>query len=227
MEKKNNLKTLTAVLNQYYQDNDRQKLNQLTQLLQNDMIKNPNDPFMRHYYLMSLSTLYHLDFLVASIDDQNELIDYFFNISYWQFYDLCLLENVVNMIHVERSTPYISDILKQYATNNMPKASVETVSKILINALETSIIQRKDDFTRYLLDKVKKYKFNTDDFKFQTWLLFWTGVFENNNNKIRHAYSIATYLHQNITLKNFDKFLTITQTPSPFFEDTKKDTPKS
>lgn len=26
---------------------------------------------------MSLSTLYHLDFLVASIDDQNELIDYF------------------------------------------------------------------------------------------------------------------------------------------------------
>lgn len=51
---------------------------------------------------------------------------------------------------------------------------------------------------------------------------FGLGVFENNNNKIRHAYSIATYLHQNITLKNFDKFLTITQTPSPFFEDTKK-----
>lgn len=98
---------------------------------------------MRHYYLMSLSTLYHLDFLVASIDDQNELIDYFFNISYWQFYDLCLLANVVNMIHVERITPYISDILKQYATNNMPTASVETVSKILINALETSIIQKK------------------------------------------------------------------------------------
>lgn len=227
MEKKNNLKTLTTVLSQYYQDNDRQKLDQLTQLLQSDTIKNPSDPFMRHYYLMSLSTLYHLDFLVASIDDQNELIDYFFNISYWQFYDLCLLANVVNMIHVERITPYISDILKQYATNNMPTASVETVSKILINALETSIIQKKDDFIRYLLDKIKKYKFNTDDFKFQTWLLFWTGVFENNNNKIRHAYSIATYLHQNITLKNFDKFLTITQTPSPFFEETKKDTPKS
>ncbi|MGO0155244.1 transcriptional activator [Leuconostoc mesenteroides] len=147
-------------------------MTQLTQLLQNDTVNNPGDPFRRHYYLMSLSTLYHLDFQVASIDDQNELIDYFFNISYWQFYDLCLLANVVNMINVERSAPYISDILKQYATNNMPMASVETVSKIMINALESSIIQKKYDFTRYLLDKIKKYKFNTDDFKFQTWLLF-------------------------------------------------------
>ncbi|WP_431310038.1 XRE family transcriptional regulator [Leuconostoc litchii] len=222
--KKNNLQILTETLHQYYVDRNRKKLKHLKISIEKDISQNPNYPFTRHYFFMTLSTLYHLDFFLATPEQQNELIDYFFNVNYWQFYDLCLMEHVVNMLHVEKMRPYLSDILKQYATESMPKASTEIVNRILINTLETSIIQKKYSFTKYLLNKIAEYHFNSEDFWFQTWLLFWTGVYEKNHNKIRHAYSIPTYLHQNSTLQSFDNFLKITHTDNPFIENDKKNT---
>ncbi|CUW09721.1 helix-turn-helix domain-containing protein [Leuconostoc inhae] len=89
-DKKNNLSLLKSELEQAYLDQNKIKLKKICESIKIMSAHRPNDVALRHFFLMTKSTMYHLDFNIASASIQQEIIDYFFGIENWQYYDLCL-----------------------------------------------------------------------------------------------------------------------------------------
>lgn len=208
MVKKNSLALLKIELEQVYIDQDKIKITKICNSIQIMSTNRPDDIALRHFFLMAQSTRYHLDFKLAPSSVQNELIDYFFGIENWQYYDLCLLFFIMNMISVEHIKPYITDIISQYIEGEMSTSTSRMVAPVLIMILEATIVQHNYTLTRDLLNKIRHLTFDQQDFEFQTWLLFLQGVFENNTQKINDAYNIIKRLHLNKTKSLFDHILT-------------------
>ena len=207
-DKKNNLSLLKSELEQAYLDQNKIKLKKICESIKIMSAHRPNDVALRHFFLMTKSTMYHLDFNIASASIQQEIIDYFFGIENWQYYDLCLFFFVANMISVEHIQPYVTDIIEQYVQKIMSQNTARMVAPVLIMILEASIVQHQYHLTSELLGKIAPLTFYQQNFEFQTWLLFWEGIFENDVQKIDDAYGITHRLHINTTKLLFDHILT-------------------
>ena len=207
MKKKNSLSLLKSELEQVYLDQNKIKLQKICDSIALMSINRPGDVSLRHFFLMAKSTMYHLDFNMASSSIQQELTDYFFGIEHWQYYDLCLLFFVTNMISVEHIQAYVTDIIEQYMHKIMSQNTSRMVAPVLIMILESSIMQHQHRITSDLLAKIRHLTFTQQDFEFQTWLLFLEGIFEDDTQKISDAYDIIKRLHINTTKLLFDHIL--------------------
>ncbi|WP_224145726.1 hypothetical protein [Leuconostoc gelidum] len=112
------------------------------------------------------------------------------------------------MISVEHIQSYITDIIEQYVQKIMSPNTSRMVAPVLIVILEASIVQHQYHLTSDLLDKIAPLTFYQQNFEFQTWLLFWEGIFEDNVQKINDAYDITHRLHIDTTKSLFDRILT-------------------
>ena len=205
--KKNNLSIIKSKLEQAYYKQDKTTLQQISDSTQATSANHLDNISLRHCFLMAQSTLYHLDFKLATMPVQTELKDYFFCIDHWQYYDLCLLFFVANMINVENMKPYINDIIDQYLQQDMSDTTSHMVAPVIIAILEAAIMQNKSAMTNKLLEKIDLVKFHDQDFEFQTYLLFWQGISEKNMKKIHDAYHITKCLHITHTLNIFNHIL--------------------
>lgn len=202
--KKNNLDLIKSALEQAYVKQDKVALQHIYDVAQDKTIEQPDNLTRRHFALMAKSTLYHLDYSLASELIQRELIDYFFAIDNWQYYDLCLFFFVHNMINVEKLKPYINDILNQYLDNKLSTAASKMVAPTLIAFLESTMLQQKPTITQSLFLRLDFIDHFEQDMTFQTWLLFLRGLFENNKTTIHEAYNIVRSLHMSQLQKLFD-----------------------
>lgn len=201
-------------VSQAYKTNNQNDLKKLYISSLQAIKRNPDDVSLFHKYMVVKATLYHLDFKLTTELEQNRLIDYFFQVPKWQYYDLRILEHTLYVIDVDKIKPYITEIIYQDNFDHFSEAVSNTVGQIIINLLEASIMQKKYHVTKYLLTQVPLWQPKSKNFKFQTWLLFWTGFFEqqqnitaNTHEKIEQAYQIATYVDSQETLKMFDRLL--------------------
>ncbi|WP_075646967.1 helix-turn-helix domain-containing protein [Oenococcus oeni] len=208
------LEKLESVLLTSYIENDRQQLNNLTEFYFQRFSDDPNDLAIFHQLMMVKATLFHFDFKLASFDEQNKLIEYFFGVQEWQYYDLSLLEWTINMLDIKKIIPYVFEIVRRNNSKQISHRSSNLIEKIIINALEASIVQEEYKTTKCLLQMAELWQGRQINFEFKTWLLFWKGIFEkkthlneNYNKKIGHAYKIAMYLNSEATVYLFDRFL--------------------
>ena len=160
----------------------------------------------KHRMLMVKSTIYHLSFQLADATDQNILFSYFDQIINWQLYDIYLFQATINMLPVKKTKSYFLDILSQYNSESNVMCYPETITSIIIIFLETSIMQKKSDMIIFFLHKLemKTISLNTNQ---KLWQLFLTGVYNNNEKKIKKAYNITEYLNDTDTTQLFNRIL--------------------
>ncbi|WP_239384846.1 hypothetical protein [Leuconostoc mesenteroides] len=67
-------------------------------------------------------------------------------------------------------------------------------------------MQKENNITTFLLNKLEmeKISLNTNQ---QLWKLFLTGIYYNNEKKIKEAYNITEYLNDVNTTQLFDRIL--------------------
>lgn len=103
--------------------------------------------------------------------------------------------------------PYITDILKQYTNGELPATIEPIIGDVILALLESSIMQNDLETSAFIFDKIKNINFQKQDMRFQTVLLFFEGVFEDDDQKIKDAYKICNLLQQDQLMKRFDLFL--------------------
>ncbi|MDN6968567.1 helix-turn-helix domain-containing protein [Oenococcus sp. UCMA 17063] len=213
-QKESNLEKLEGILLRAYIENNRKQLNNLMAFYCQRFADNPNDLAIFHQLMMVKATLFHFDFKLANFDEQNKLIEYFFSIQEWQYYDLSLLEWTINMLDIKKIISYIFEIVQKTNSRKISHRLSNLIGRIIINALEASITQGKYKITKCLLNVAELWENRQANFEFKTWLLFWRGVFEkkvrlseNYNKKIGNAYKIAICLNSETTVYLFDRFL--------------------
>ena len=160
----------------------------------------------KHRMLMVQSTIYHLFFQSADEIDQNILFSYFDKIINWRLYDIYLFESTINMLPVKKTKSYFLDILSQYNSESNVMCYPDIITNTIIKYLETSIMQKENNITTFLLNKLEmeKISLNTNQ---QLWKLFLTGIYYNNEKKIKEAYNITEYLNDVNTTQLFDRIL--------------------
>lgn len=179
---------------------------ELRKILSHYKHHNSLDIATKHRMLMVQSTIYHLFFQSADEIDQNILFSYFDKIINWRLYDIYLFESTINMLPVKKTKSYFLDILLQYNNESNVMCYPDIISNTIIKYLETSIMQKDDNITIFLLNKLEmeKISLNTNQ---QLWKLFLTGIYYNNEKKIKEAYNITEYLNDVNTTQLFDRIL--------------------
>ncbi|CCF27951.1 Predicted transcriptional regulator [Leuconostoc citreum LBAE E16] len=206
-KKQSKLSALANQLEIIDHNNDGVMLDKLYVLTQSQSRSQPDSLLNRHLFLMTKATKYHLKKQLAPHAIQDELVDYFFDIKNWQYYDILLFSRIVYMVPVNRLSPYIKDILNQYRQHELSTHSERTLKKVINNLLEASVVQNNYTFTQHLINQLKSMAILTDDLALQTWLLFWQGVILSDNTLIANAYQVTSILHQKSMLKRFNKFI--------------------
>lgn len=206
-KKQSKLSALANQLEIIDHNNDGVMLDKLYVLTQSQSRSQPDYLLNRHLFLMTKATKYHLKKQLAPHAIQDELVDYFFDIENWQYYDILLFSRIVYMVPVNRLSPYIKDILNQYRQHELSTHSERTLKKVINNLLEASVVQNNYTFTQHLINQLKSMAILTDDLALQTWLLFWQGVILSDNTLIANAYQVTSILHQKSMLKRFNKFI--------------------
>lgn len=206
-KKQSKLSALANQLEIIDHNNDGVMLDKLYVLTQSQSRSQPDSLLNRHLFLMTKATKYHLKKQLAPHAIQDELVDYFFDIENWQYYDILLFSRIVYMVPVNRLSPYIKDILNQYRQHELSTHSERTLKKVINNLLEASVVQNNYTFTQHLINQLKSMAILTDDLALQTWLLFWQGVILSDNTLIANAYQVTSILHQKSMLKRFNKFI--------------------
>ncbi|GDZ83704.1 hypothetical protein LCIT_09460 [Leuconostoc citreum] len=206
-KKQSKLSALANQLEIIDHNNDGVMLDKLYVLTQSQSRSQPDSLLNRHLFLMTKATKYHLKKQLAPHAIQDELVDYFFDIENWQYYDILLFSRIVYMVAVNRLSPYIKDILNQYRQHELSTHSERTLKKVINNLLEASVVQNNYTFTQHLINQLKSMAILTDDLALQTWLLFWQGVILSDNTLIANAYQVTSILHQKSMLKRFNKFI--------------------
>lgn len=206
-KKQSKLSALANQLEIIDHNNDGVMLDKLYVLTQSQSRSQPDNLLNRHLFLMTKATKYHLKKQLAPHAIQDELVDYFFDIENWQYYDILLFSRIVYMVPVNRLSPYIKDILNQYRQHELSTHSERTLKKVINNLLEASVVQNNYTFTQHLINQLKSMAILTDDLTLQTWLLFWQGVILSDNTLIANAYQVTSILHQKSMLKRFNKFI--------------------
>ena len=206
-KKQSKLSALANQLEIIDHNNDGVMLDKLYVLTQSQSRSQPDNLLNRHLFLMTKATKYHLKKQLAPHAIQDELVDYFFDIENWQYYDILLFSRIVYMVPVNRLSPYIKDILNQYRQHELSTHSERTLKKVINNLLEASVVQNNYTFTQHLINQLKSMAILTDDLALQTWLLFWQGVILSDNSLIANAYQVTSILHQKSMLKRFNKFI--------------------
>ncbi len=206
-KKQSKLSALANQLEIIDHNNDGVMLDKLYVLTQSQSRSQPDNLLNRHLFLMTKPTKYHLKKQLAPHTIQDELVDYFFDIENWQYYDILLFSRIVYMVPVNRLSPYIKDILNQYRQHELSTHSERTLKKVINNLLEASVVQNNYTFTQHLINQLKSMAILTDDLALQTWLLFWQGVILSDNTLIANAYQVTSILHQKSMLKRFNKFI--------------------
>lgn len=206
-KKQSKLSALANQLEIIDHNNDGVMLDKLYVLTQSQSRSQPDNLLNRHLFLMTKATKYHLKKQLAPHAIQDELVDYFFDIENWQYYDILLFSRIVYMVPVNRLSPYIKDILNQYRQHELSTHSERTLKKVINNLLEASVVQNNYTFTQHLINQLKSMAILTDDLALQTWLLFWQGVILSDNTLIANAYQVTSILHQKSMLKRFNKFI--------------------
>ena len=195
-KKQSKLSALANQLEIIDHNNDGVMLDKLYVLTQSQSRSQPDSLLNRHLFLMTKATKYHLKKQLAPHAIQDELVDYFFDIENWQYYDILLFSRIVYMVPVNRLSPYIKDILNQYRQHELSTHSERTLKKVINNLLEASVVQNNYTFTQHLINQLKSMAILTDDLALQTWLLFWQGVILSDNTLIANAYQVTSILHQ-------------------------------
>ena len=206
-KKQSKLSALANQLEIIDHNNDGVMLDKWYVLTQSQSRSQPDSLLNRHLFLMTKATKYHLKKQLAPHAIQDELVDYFFDIENWQYYDILLFSRIVYMVPVNRLSPYIKDILNQYRQHELSTHSERTLKKVINNLLEASVVQNNYTFTQHLINQLKSMAILTDDLALQTWLLFWQGVILSDNTLIANAYQVTSILHQKSMLKRFNKFI--------------------
>ncbi|MBZ5961151.1 helix-turn-helix domain-containing protein [Leuconostoc gelidum subsp. gasicomitatum] len=157
----------------------------------------------KHQMLMIQATIYHKTFRLASLNDQNLLLKYFDQIMRWQLYDIYLLECTLNMMPSEKIKPYISDILVQYIRTENKVYVSDIILTLIIKYLESSIVQKKDVITDWILLKLGDLKIRENS-NFKVWLLFLSALYKHDTKKINQAYTVTDYLNNPCLKKKFN-----------------------
>lgn len=110
------------------------------------------------------------------------------------------------MLPVKKTKSYFLDILSQYNSESNVMCYPDIITNTIIKYLETSIMQKENNITTFLLNKLEmeKISLNTNQ---QLWKLFLTGIYYNNEKKIKEAYNITEYLNDVNTTQLFDRIL--------------------
>lgn len=157
----------------------------------------------KHQMLMIQATIYHKVFKLASSNDQNFLLKYFDQIMRWQLYDIYLLECTLNMMPSEKIKPYISDILVQYIKTENKVYVSDIILTLLVKYLESSIVQKKDVITDWILLKLEDLKIREDS-NSKIWFLFLIALYQHDTKKINQAYTVTDYLNVPYLKKKFN-----------------------
>lgn len=157
----------------------------------------------KHQMLMIQATIYHKTFKLASLNDQNLLLKYFDQIIRWQLYDIYLLECTLNMMPSEKIKPYIADILVQYIKAENKVYVSDIILTLIIKYLESSLVQKKDVITDWILFKLGDLKIR-ENLNFKVWLLFLIALYQHDIKKINQAYIITDYLNNPDLKKKFN-----------------------
>ncbi|AFT82441.1 helix-turn-helix domain-containing protein [Leuconostoc carnosum] len=188
-------------LNEKYMNGDLKTLHKIYKRQQQ---RTSLDLKRKHFVLMARSTIYHLNFKLATLSDQNILFSYFNKVIHWQLYDICLLECTINMLPVNQVKPYFSDLLLQCVYNKNTVHYHDLIISIMIKYLETSIIQHQDTVTSFILLKIEDLEIHTN-LDNKLWILFLTGIYHNNKQQMDQAYEIIKYINDPCTLHVFDR----------------------
>ncbi|MBB6432304.1 helix-turn-helix domain-containing protein [Leuconostoc carnosum] len=157
----------------------------------------------KHQMLMIQATIYHRTFKLASLNDQNLLLKYFDQIMRWQLYDIYLLECTLNMMPSEKIKPYISDILVQYIRTENKVYVSDIILTLIVKYLESSIVQKKDVITDWILLKLDDLKIRENS-NFKVWFLFLIALYQHDTKKINQAYIVTDYLNNPYLKKKFN-----------------------
>lgn len=157
----------------------------------------------KHQMLMIQATIYHRTFKLASLSDQNLLLKYFDQIMRWQLYDIYLLECTLNMMPSEKIKPYISDILVQYIRTENKVYVSDIILTLIVKYLESSIVQKKDVITDWILLKLNDLKIRENS-NFKIWFLFLIALYQHDTKKINQAYIVTDYLNNPYLKKKFN-----------------------
>lgn len=158
----------------------------------------------KHQLLMTKASIYHMTFRLASVIDQNSLLKYFDQIMRWELYDIYLLECTLNMIAAEKIKPYVSDILVQYMKTESRAYARDIIIILMIKYLESSIMQRNDVITDWLLLKLSALSIKENS-NFKIWILFLSALYKNDLNKITQSYMVTNYLGMTDLEKVFNR----------------------
>lgn len=156
----------------------------------------------KHQMLMIQATIYHKAFQLASSNDQNFLLKYFDQIMRWQLYDIYLLECTLNMMPSEKIKPYISDILVQYIRTENKVYVGDIILTLIVKYLESSIVQKKDVITDWILLKLEDLKIRENS-NSKVWFLFLIALYQHDTKKINQAYTVTDYLNAPYLKKKF------------------------
>ncbi|MBZ5963232.1 helix-turn-helix domain-containing protein [Leuconostoc gasicomitatum] len=156
----------------------------------------------KHQMLMIQATIYHKEFQLASSNDQNFLLKYFDQIMRWQLYDIYLLECTLNMMPSEKIKPYISDILVQYIRTENKVYVGDIILTLIVKYLESSIVQKKDVITDWILLKLEDLKIRENS-NSKVWFLFLIALYQHDTKKINQAYTVTDYLNAPYLKKKF------------------------
>lgn len=157
----------------------------------------------KHQMLMIQATIYHKTFELASSNDQNFLLKYFDQIMRWQLYDIYLLECTLNMMPPEKIKPYISDILVQYIRTENKVYVSDIILTLIAKYLESSIVQKKDVITDWILLKLEDLKIRENS-NSKIWFLFLIALYQHDTKKINQAYTVTDYLNAPYLKKKFN-----------------------
>ncbi|CUW03631.1 helix-turn-helix domain-containing protein [Leuconostoc gelidum subsp. gasicomitatum] len=157
----------------------------------------------KHQMLMIQATIYHKTFKLASSNDQNFLLKYFDQIMRWQLYDIYLLECTLNMMPSEKIKPYISDILVQYIKTENKVYVSDIILTLIVKYLESSIVQKKDVITDWILLKLEDLKIRENS-NSKIWFLFLIALYQHDTKKINQAYTVTDYLNAPYLKKKFN-----------------------
>ncbi|CUW06430.1 Transcriptional regulator, xre family [Leuconostoc inhae] len=157
----------------------------------------------KHQMLMIQATIYHKTFKLASSNDQNFLLKYFDQIMRWQLYDIYLLECTLNMMPSEKIKPYISDILVQYIRTENKVYVSDIILTLIAKYLESSIVQKKDVITDWILLKLEDLKIRENS-NSKIWFLFLIALYQRDTKKINQAYTVTDYLNAPYLKKKFN-----------------------
>ncbi|MBZ5981210.1 helix-turn-helix domain-containing protein [Leuconostoc gasicomitatum] len=157
----------------------------------------------KHQMLMIQATIYHKTFKLASSSDQNFLLKYFDQIMRWQLYDIYLLECTLNMMPSEKIKPYISDILVQYIRTENKVYVSDIILTLIVKYLESSIVQKKDVITDWILLKLEDLKIRENS-NSKIWFLFLIALYQHDTKKINQAYTVTDYLNAPYLKKKFN-----------------------